>query len=88
MSNRIRAALAIAAVGLIPLTLTACTGGLPSNLTGTVTITQVMQTKTNCTVKVKASNGQSYTANIGPAAKCLGLKSGNRFQVVKGQVRR
>lgn len=86
--NRFRAALAVAAAAIIPLTLTACTGGIPSNYSGTVTVNQVIQTKTNCTVKVTTSNGKQYTANIGPALKCIGVKKGNRYQVVKGQVRR
>lgn len=86
MKNRARAILSLAVSGLLAASLSGCTGGLPGNLNGTIKVTQVIQTKTSCTVKVTASNGRNYTANIGPS--CYGVKKGMTFKVVNGQVRR
>ena len=88
MKKYVRAAKLLAIVSVLSATLSACGSGIPTNYTGTVTLMSVTQTKYSCVVQAKLSNNKTYTANIGPALKCIGLKKGMRLNVVKGAVRR
>ena len=88
MKKYVGAVKLVAVAAILSATLSACGSGIPTNYTGAVTLMSVTQTKYSFVVQAKLSNNKTYTANIGPAFKCIGLKKGMRLNVVKGAVRR